>query len=133
MSKEFLGRGWKFPVAIDPVTGKIAMSEYEEDIKEAIKIIFMTLKGERLMHLDFGCSVNDYVFETREVTVLSLMETQIRDALVTWEPRISDVQVRTQSDPEDWGKLLVNIDYKVRNTNNLFNLVYPFYLKEGIK
>lgn len=133
MSKEFLGRGWKFPVAVDPVTGKIALSQYEEDIKEAIKIIFMTLKGERLMHLDFGCSVNDYVFETKEVTVLSLMETEIRDALIAWEPRIADVQVQTESDPEDSGRLLVHIEYKVRTTNNLFNLVYPFYIKEGTK
>lgn len=133
MSKEFLGRGWKFPVAVDPVTGKIAMSEYEEDIKEAIRIILLTLKGERVMHLDFGCNANDFVFETRDVTVLSLMEAKIRDALIAWEPRIGEVQVRTRPDPEEWGRLLVNITYVVRTTNELYNLVYPFYLKEGIK
>ncbi len=133
MSKEFLGKGWKFPVAIDPRTGKIAMSEYEEDIKEAIRIVLMTLKGERVMHLNFGCSVHDYVFETRDVTVLSLMESRIKDALMAWEPRIGEVQVKTSNDPEDWGKLLVHISYVVRTTNNRFNLVYPFYLKEGMK
>jgi phage baseplate assembly protein W len=133
MSKGFLGRGWKFPVAVDPITGKIALSEYEDDIKESIRIILLTFKGERIMHLDFGCSIGDYVFETKEVTVLSLMESQIKDTLIKWEPRITDIQVQAQPDQDDPGKLLINVRYVVRTTNNLFNLVYPFYLKEGIK
>jgi uncharacterized protein len=29
-------------------------------------------------------------------------------------------------------KLLISVDYQVRATNNIFNLVYPFYLERGI-
>lgn len=133
MAKEFLGRGWKFPVAVDPVTGKIATSEYEEDIKEAIKIILMTSKGERVMRNDFGCSISDYVYETMDATNLGLVESSIREALMNWEPRIKDVVVTTAPDGETPGRLLVSIEYVVRATNNLFNMVYPFFLKEGTK
>ena len=37
-SKEFLGSGLKFPLQVDPRTGKVALSHYEEDIAEAIGI-----------------------------------------------------------------------------------------------
>jgi hypothetical protein len=35
------------------------------------------------------------------------------------------------TDELDIGKLLIRINYRVRDTNNEFNLVYPFYLEEG--
>ena len=38
MAKEFLGRGWKFPVRMN-LRGIIDVSEYEVSIKEAIKVI----------------------------------------------------------------------------------------------
>ena len=34
--KEFLGRGLKFPLQVDPRTGKFAMVGQEEDIREAL-------------------------------------------------------------------------------------------------
>ena len=50
--------------------------------------------------------------------------------LLEWEPRIDveDVQVRAGKNGE---VLLIEIQYRVRATNNVFNLVYPFYL-EGV-
>jgi phage baseplate assembly protein W len=48
-----------------------------------------------------------------------------------YEPRIELIKVEAVSDRAEEGKLLVNIDYRVRSTNSRFNLVFPFYLKEG--
>jgi phage baseplate assembly protein W len=45
---DFLGRGWKYPVSID--NGKIAISEDEDSVRESIKIILGTAKGERIMN-----------------------------------------------------------------------------------
>lgn len=131
--KEFLGRGWKFPVQVDKKTGRIEMSEYEEDIKEAIRIIIMTYKGERVMRSDFGTRAKDYVFSTNELEYLTLMESDIEKALIKWEPRIQDLTVEVEPDMGDSPKLLINISYVVRSTNNAFNLVYPFYIDEGLK
>ena len=33
----------------------------------------------------------------------------------------------------DNGQLIVNLNYRVRETNNEFNLVFPFFLKEGTR
>lgn len=128
----FLGAGWKFPPEVDEVTGRIKLSSYEEDIQESIKIIIGTSKGERIMNPDFGCSIKKFMFENFTYTVASDMENCIKDALVQWEPRITDIKVNAVQDSTDNYKVNINISYVVRSTNNPYNLVYPYYLNEGI-
>jgi Bacteriophage baseplate protein W len=130
MAKDFLGAGWKYPVRTD-ADRKIAMSEYEVDIKEAIWIILGTAKGERVMRPDFGCGIHDFVFAPINTATVNLVENAVREALTLWEPRIELTKVEVSTERADEGKLIVSIDYRVRTTNNRFNLVYPFYLKEG--
>lgn len=108
----------------------MGISSYEEDIKEAIHIILGTAKGERLMRPDFGCGIHEYVFCSMNVVNIHLIENSVREALLMWEPRIKVISVKTEPKAEE-GKLLIEIDYEVRTTNTRFNLVYPFYLKEG--
>jgi len=130
MAREFLGRGWKFPVKVNS-EGKITMSEYEDDIKESIWIILSTSKGERVMRPDFGCGINDFVFSSIDSSTLALIESTVREALILWEPRIEVIDVKVSTDKIKESKLIISIDYEVRRTNNQFNLVYPFYLTEG--
>jgi phage baseplate assembly protein W len=59
------------------------------------------------------------------------VEHSVREGLTLWEPRIELKNVEVSSEKVEEGKLLVSIDYIVRATNTRFNLVYPFYLKEG--
>jgi phage baseplate assembly protein W len=131
MPRDFLGRGWRFPVAVDAATLNIAMSAYEQDIKEAILIILSTAKGERVMRPDFGCGIHDYVFAPMDVGTLGGVETSVTEALTLWEPRILITGVKAEPDRSDLGKLLVSITYRVRSTNNEFNMVYPFCLNRG--
>ena len=110
-------------------TGRVAMSEYEEDIKEAIRIILATAPGERVMRPDFGCGIHDLVFATPGATTLGRVAHDVRRALVRWEPRVEVLAVDAAPDPAEPSRLLVRVDYRVRTTNNQFNLVYPFYLE----
>jgi phage baseplate assembly protein W len=130
-TKEFLGAGWKFPVRVN-TSGNIVLSKHEEDIKEAIWIILSTAKGERVMRPDFGCGIHDFVFAPINTGTLNLIETTVREALTFYEPRINVLNVAVSDGAADVGKLLISVDYQVRATNNEFNLVFPFYLKEGI-
>jgi phage baseplate assembly protein W len=131
MGREFLGTGWKFPFGVDH-NGKVAVSSFEDDIKEAIRIILTTAKGERLMRPDFGCGINEYVFCSMDTLNLHLIENTVHEALTKWEPRIEVLGVKVDTKSAEEGKLLINIDYKVRATNTQFNMVYPFYIKEGV-
>jgi phage baseplate assembly protein W len=131
MSKDFMGKGFKFPPKLDSKTGKLQTVQYEDDIKEAILIILSTSRGERAMRPDFGCGIHDYVFESANTAMLSLMEASVKEALVQWEPRIDLKGVSAQKDSADPSKIMIEIEYAVRATNNPYNLVYPFYLNEG--
>ncbi|HEX8745876.1 MAG TPA: GPW/gp25 family protein [Pyrinomonadaceae bacterium] len=129
MGKDFLGRGWSFPVGAD-AAGRVAMSEYEEDVRESIRIILMTAKGERVMRPNFGSGLYDFVFASMSVTVMGSIQAAVKDALVQWEPRAQVLSVDVQSEEGETGKLNIDVEYRVRATNNRFNFVFPFYLKE---
>ena len=129
MGKTFLGKGWAFPVGVGE-TGHITIAEYEESVRQAIWVILGTAKGERVMRPNFGCGIHDLVFEINNVTTAGRVASEVRDALLRWEPRI-DVQHVTVNQNERPELLLITIEYEVRATNNLFNLVFPFYLEMG--
>lgn len=131
MSKAFLGRGWKFPVGVDPATGRIAMSEHEQDIRESIRIIIATAPGERVMRPDFGCGIHELVFSTISRATLGLFESRVREAIVRWEARVEIVRLNISAEEASKGRLLIELTCRVRDTNNEFNLVFPFYLTEG--
>ncbi|MCH5341011.1 MAG: GPW/gp25 family protein [Acetatifactor sp.] len=128
----FLGIGFHFPIQVEEATGKMKTVSLEEDIMQAIPIILMTRKGERVMRPDFGCNIHDYSFGTMDYTTLVQMENAVRDALIRWEPRITDIEVHIDHSQEQAGTLFIEISYLVRSTNNPFNLVYPYYVNEGM-
>ena len=129
--KEFLGRGLKFPLQVDPRTGKIAMSDQEEDIREAIGIILRTGRGERVMRPEFGADTMDYAFAPASSSLSSSISHDLRLILLEQEPRIRDVEVQCTPPDQLTGSLIIEVSYTVRSTNNRYNHVYPFYATEG--
>jgi phage baseplate assembly protein W len=129
-AKAFLGVGWAFPIRADKTTGDVALAVYEEDIRQAIRLILETDLGERVMRPDFGVGLRALVFEPINTTTLALARHRVEEALITWEPRIDTLIIQVTADPPH-GRLMIEIDYRVRLTNTFYNLVYPFYLQEG--
>jgi len=125
--RRFLGQGWRFPVSVDG-RGGIAISTHEEDIEQAILVILTTAKGERVMRPEFGSSIYDFVFAPNNATTAGLIAYHVQEALARWEPRIEVTSVDVQPDPLEPSRVLINIQYVVKGTNDERNLVYPFYL-----
>jgi phage baseplate assembly protein W len=138
METDFLGKGWKFPVQTVDISQNcekqyfIAESADEEKIRESIWIILGTAKGERLMHPEFGCSINRLVFEINNSTTRTLVAFHIQEALREWERRIEVIDVSADTDKNDQSKLEITINYMIRSSNRKANLVYPFYLERGV-
>jgi phage baseplate assembly protein W len=131
MSQAFLGRGWKFPVQVNPMTGRIAMSADEQDIRESISIILGTAPGERVMRPDFGCGIHDLVFSTMSTANMGLFESRLREAITRFEARVDILALNVFTKEPDRGKLEIELSCRIRDTNAEFNLVFPFYLTEG--
>ena len=129
--KEFLGRGLKFPLQVDPKTGKIAMVDQEEDIREAFGIILRTGQGERVMRPEFGSNTMDYAFAPVSSSMTNSISRELRQILLEQEPRIQDVEVQCDDLDQHNGAVIIHVSYTVRSTNNRYNHVYPFYVTEG--
>jgi len=127
-AKAFLGRGFAFPLRL--AGGGIATAEYEEDIRQAIRIVLDTEPGERVMRPDFGAGLRALLFEPINQHTTALIRHRVEQALIQWEPRIDSIGVGVRADPPR-GRIDIDVHYRVRTTNTFYNLVYPFYLQEG--
>jgi len=131
LRRDFLGRGWSMPVELDPRTGLVATVAFEDDIRQSILIILETAPGERVMQPDFGCGIHDLVFSSVDSTVIQRIRSVVEEALRRFEARIDVLDVTVDEAATSEGKLLIELEYRVRKTNQVGNLVFPFYFREG--
>jgi phage baseplate assembly protein W len=129
-TRDFLGAGWAFPVGVD-VRGRIALSRRERDVEEAILMILLTPKGQRVMRPEFGCQIHDLIFAPNDATTAGLAAYYVEEALAQWEPRIRVLEVTAGPDPEGAERLLVEIRYEIKATYDRRALVFPFYRIPG--
>ena len=131
MTQSFLGKGWPFPLKL-PAEGRLTFISGEVKIQQSIWIILSTAPGERHMRPEFGCGIYDLVFEPNTAALRGQVQQRVQEALVRWEPRIDVVEVRVETPANARNHLLIRIDYRIRGNNALFNLVYPFFINEGV-
>jgi phage baseplate assembly protein W len=134
MTKEFLGVGWSFPVQPPPPDppdrAAILLAHHEDSVRQSVWLILNTSPGERVMRPTFGCGLHESVFSVGGETTAGTIADAVRLALTAWEPRLDLLDVDVTSEGQPAGTLLIQISYVVRATNNVFNLVYPFYLDQ---
>jgi uncharacterized protein len=131
MPDSFLGTGWSFPPVFDPVAGAVEMTSDEQDIQLSLQILLSTRKGERVMQPDYGCNLDELVFEPMTTTFKTYIRELIKTAILYYEARIDLNSVKVDDSRETEGVILIILDYTVRTTNSRFNFVYPYYKKEG--
>jgi phage baseplate assembly protein W len=83
------------------------------------------------MRPNFGCGIHELVFTAVDSTAIELIRSSVQEALVRCEARIDVLNITVDEAATTEGKLLVEIEYRVRKTNQTGNLVFPFYFREG--
>jgi phage baseplate assembly protein W len=128
---DFLGTGWGFPPEFDNTTQSVVMVADDTDIRQSLLLLLNTKQGERVMLPDFGCNLNEFLFQAMDASTVRFMQDMITNAILKYESRINvnDLTIDT-SDIVD-GYVLIDLAYTVRTTNNRNNIVFPFYLNEG--
>lgn len=129
--RSFLGRGWSFPPTFDPQLPGVRMLEHEADIASSLEVLLSTALGERVMVPQFGCNLDELVFESLDTRMKTLMADKIESAILYHESRIELESVRLDDGAGLDGVVLIGIVYRVRATNSRFNFVFPFYRQEG--
>jgi phage baseplate assembly protein W len=116
-------------VGFDPL-GEAARAEGPEKIRQSIRLILETRRGERALRPDFGAGLEELQFEPVSTTTAALVRHRVERSLITWEPRIDVGEVTVTLADRATGRLDIEVGYRIRATNTFYNLVYPFYLYE---
>lgn len=122
----FYGRGASWPFSVG-ARGGIRESVGTTAIEESMRIILGTDHGERAMRPDFGCNLGSLLFTPNNETTANLARYYVGEGLARWERRIEVMDVRVENDNAE-GRLIINVLYRVRATQETGTLVYPFYL-----
>ncbi len=130
-NESFLGRGWGFPPEFSKTTSGIILTEGEDDIDKSLQILLSTRLGERIMLPDYGCNLEELLFNPTNLTLKTYVADLIKTAILYHEPRIDAEKIWIDESTDNDGILLINIDYRVRITNSRKNRVFPFYRAEG--
>ena len=130
-ANSFLGTGWGFPPTFKKSERQVALLSDQADIESSLKILLSTRPGERVMRPDYGCNLDELVFESLTTTFKTYMVDLISTAILYHEPRIRVERIELDDTGGLGGKVLIKVDYVVRTTNSRFNFVYPFYKAEG--
>ena len=124
---EFVGVGWQYPINLDP-TSAICLVGGDVDVEQSIYLILATEPGERPMRPEFGCRLQQFFFEPVTSATAAMLAHEVKLALRRWEPRIEVEGVVVTADRDDPSKLWVDVGYRIRNTYDKRNLLFPFYL-----
>jgi len=109
---QIYGRGIAFPPHVGP-DGRMAWSEGDRNIREAIEIILKTEARERINLPSFGGGLRRFLFEPNTVGTRHQIEDRITRALEEWEPRITVTSVDVEEDPRDVQAATATIHYQL--------------------
>ena len=105
-------RHLRFPFWVALTGGTIAEEpEYDAYIRQLIRQVLLTARGERVCRPDFGAGLRRQVFAPLNDTSAALTRTLVYEALVTWLGTLIKVdQVTVRAEAET---LRVSVEYLV--------------------
>jgi len=158
IKKSFLGTGWAFPITFirDCKPGTMQQASNEDDderpddftgnftvgdtvktrsevqlIEQSLTILLSTKPGERVMRPDYGCALDDILFEPANTSLLTYIKDTISKSILYYEPRVQVRSIDIIIDSLVEGRVLVELDLIVRSTNSRYNYVFDFYQREA--
>ena len=130
-SDSFLGTGWNFPPSFDKTLADVSMVSDEADVQSSLEILLTTRPGERIMRPDYGCNLDELLFEPLTTTFKTFIKDLVTTAILYHEPRIEINKIDIDETDELEGRVVIAIEYTIRSTNSRYNFVFPFYRNEG--
>lgn len=103
--------GWKFPIQLDEVTGKIKTVEDNKNIKQSIRMILDTQLQERKVVPNFGSEIRSYMFGVVNPIYIADIRRSVRSAIEMWQKNIRDLNVSVKATDGPIAKVEVNVDY----------------------
>ena len=89
-----------------------------ESIKNNIKLLLQTERGERVFQPNLGMNLRRFVFEQITEDTSIEIENDIVDVFETWLPfvELKDIQINTDSINQDQNKININIVFGIKKS-----------------
>jgi phage baseplate assembly protein W len=101
-------------LAISPVSNDLTVLKNDDAVKDALKNLLLTDRGERLMQPNLGGNIRALLFENLTPAILTMIKTQIEETVKLYEPRAELIDVTVAADM-DSDNVSANITFYVRN------------------
>lgn len=104
------GQSMSFPPRVG-TDGRMQWSSGELNVRESICLILRTRPGERIMRPDFGCGLDRYLFEPNHIGTLRLIQEEVKQSILRWEPRVTLNDIVVALNPTDARAVDITIYY----------------------
>ena len=104
-----------------PVSKDVVLLKDEDAVKESIKNLILTDRGERLMQPYIGGNIRAMLFENMTPGTLKLIKDRVTTTIETYEPRAELIDVFVSGDL-DTANVSVRITFYIRNAEQPIQL-----------
>jgi len=112
-----------------PVTEDLQVVKDSADIKQSIKSLLLTRKGERLFNSDLGTQLADLLFEPLDFGTAAIIRDEIFSVIRNYEARIDIINLNVDTNFEDNG-YDIQLEYVIRGRSDLQNNI-EFFLESS--
>ena len=127
----FSGQWLSFPPLFSTSSSGPDMLTGQALIEQTISTVLNTRIGERLLVPNFGSNLSDFIFQMVDAAVMADLREEISIAIAENEPRVTLKAILFDTSDIYDGKLNIELEYVINESNSLANMVFPFYLGEG--
>ena len=106
-----------------PVTGDLLVVKNENAIKQSVRSLLLTNKGERLFNSEIGTRLKELLFEPLDFASSSFIRDEIRDVLDRYEPRVVSRTIEVTPNISEDG-YDVRLEYNIRGETKIYNAEY---------
>lgn len=102
---------------LNPITGDLAMKLNEDSVKDALRNLMLTEKGERLFQPTIGSDIRKSLFDNMTPATVKLIEQNVRNTINNFEPRVTVIDVVVTPEYDNY-RVKIDITFYVRNVQS---------------
>ena len=107
--------GWRFPPTFSLGGKGIEKTWGDQDLQDSLGILLATRPGEHPIYPDFGCSLEDFMFQQMDQNMINIIQHRISRSIRKYEQRIDLESVDVEPDEAE-GKLIIRVNYIIKAT-----------------
>ena len=107
--------GVKLPLRYSTTDGYQMTKTIKAVIKQNLKMLLLTVPGERIMEPTFGVGLKTYLFENYTENTYAEIDSQIKKQVKRYMPAVSIKNIAFSDSNSDFNTLAISIIYTIPN------------------